>query len=157
MINFHICVQVKKFLEQANCQLPRLSKNLFILFNHWDEVVDDDECDSEELKEEHCQTVREFLEQGLQANAVLDRTFFVSGREVCKAQENEKNGKQPSAGIVSSMHVLHQFLTPYSIRVCMLAYKPAHAYGECMPIVIRYDKEDDTDGAWQTGSFMAAL
>ena len=109
-------MQVKRFLEQVNHQLPRLSKNLFILFNHWDQVVDDDKCDSEALKEQHCQAVREFLEQGLQANAVLDRTFFVSGKEACKALENEKNGEQPSAGIVSSMHVLHQFLTPYSIN-----------------------------------------
>ena len=103
---------MKKFLEHVNHQLPNLSKNLFILFNHWDQVVDEDEDsdsddsdgddavtkqDSESVKEQHLQKVHKFLVQGLKADAVLDRTFFVSGKEVCKAQENEKKGK-PSAG-----------------------------------------------------------
>ena len=108
----HACMQVKRFLEQANNHLPNLSRNLFILFNHWDQVVDedddsdsDDDCDdaikrqeSKALQEQHLRGVHEFFVQGLQSNGVLDRTFFVSGKEVCKAQENEKKGKQPSAG-----------------------------------------------------------
>ena len=105
-------MQMKMFLEQANNHLPNLSRNLFILFNHWDQVVDedeesdsDDDCDDaikrqepKALREQHLQRVDEFFVQGLQSNGVLDRTFFVSGKEVCKAQENEKKGKQPSAG-----------------------------------------------------------
>ena len=105
-------MQVKRFLEQANNHLPNLSRNLFILFNHWDQVVDedeesdsDDDCDDaikrqepKALREQHLQRVDEFFVQSLQSNGVLDRTFFVSGKEVCKAQENEKKGKQPSAG-----------------------------------------------------------
>ena len=105
-------MQVKTFLEQANFQLPNLSKNLFILFNHWDEMVDEDEdSDSDDddsdgavnrqdpkaLQEEHLQNVREFLVQGLQSKAIMDRTFFVSGKEACKVQEYEKKGKQAPA------------------------------------------------------------
>lgn len=95
-------MQVKKWLEQVNRQLPNLSKNLFILFNHWDQVVDDEEEDgeTEDIRSRHLQDVGKFLVQGLQANAILDRTFFVSGREACKARENEKNGEPSSAGIV---------------------------------------------------------
>ena len=123
IINVHIylyslCVQVKRFLEHVNSQLPNLSKNLFILFNHWDQVADEDEdSDSDDsgddtnrqdaaaatVKKQHLQKVREFLVQGLQANAVLDRTFFVSGKEACKVQENEKKGK-PSSGII---HIIY--------------------------------------------------
>lgn len=103
---------MKKFLEQVNYQLPNLSKNLFILFNHWDEVVDDEDIDSAKLKRKHLARVKEFLEQGLQAKAVLARTFFVSGKEACKVQENEKNGEQPSEGIVfdtSSSHCMYGY------------------------------------------------
>ena len=102
--------QVKRFLEHVNRHLPNVSKNLFILFNLWDLVVDegedssnDDSDDDEDtsrrdatvetVKKQHLQKVQEFLVQGLQANAVLDRTFFVSGKEACKVQENEKKGK----------------------------------------------------------------
>ena len=125
-------MQVKRFLEQANRQLPNLSKNLFVLFNHWDQVVDEDEDsdnddgddavneqDPEALKKQHCQKVHEFLEQGLEAKAVLDRTFFVSGKEACKAQENEKKGKQLSAGTYifrSVVHVQHFTHKPLSFH-----------------------------------------
>ena len=70
-----------------------------------EESDSDDECDdaikrqeSKALQEQHLRGVHEFFVQGLQSNGVLDWTFFVSGKEVCKAQENEKKGKQPSAG-----------------------------------------------------------
>lgn len=87
-------------MEQANHQLPNLSKNLFILFNHWDRVVDedDDSGDPETLRQTYLQNVQEFLVQGLQSNGVLEHIFFVSGKEVCQGQENEQKGKQPSAG-----------------------------------------------------------
>ena len=68
---------------------------------------DDDEDTSRrdakvaKVKRQHHQKVEEFLVQGLQANAVLDWTFFVSGKEACKVQENEKKGKPCSeSGIV---------------------------------------------------------
>ena len=115
ILNVHFpCIffvpQVKRFLEHVNRHLPNVSKNLFILFNLWDLVVDegedssnDDSDDDEDtsrrdatvetVKKQHLQKVQEFLVQGLQANAVLDRTFFVSGKEACKVQENEKKGK----------------------------------------------------------------
>ena len=70
-----------------------------------EESDSDDDCDDaikrqepKALREQHLQRVDEFFVQGLQSNGVLDRTFFVSSKEVCKAQENEKKGKQPSAG-----------------------------------------------------------
>ena len=102
----------EEVFEQTNHHLPNLSKNLFLLFNHWDQVVnEDDDSDSNEdcddpikrqeskaLQEQHLRRVHEFFVQGLQSNGVLDRTFFVSGKEVCKAQQNEKKGKQPFAG-----------------------------------------------------------
>ena len=115
---FHfLTLQVEKFLEHVNCQLPNLSRNLFILFNHWDQVAggdeesdsdddDDDDDDEEEeedakqsperVKEQHLERVRRFFEQGLKAKAVVDRTFFVSGREACKVQKEK--GKQSTAG-----------------------------------------------------------
>ena len=66
-----------------------------------DEDDDSDDAirqDPKEVKKQHLERVQEFLVQGLQSNGVLDRTFFVSGKEACKAQENETKGKQPSAG-----------------------------------------------------------
>lgn len=109
-----LTLQVKKLLEHVNCQLPNLSQNLFILFNHWDQVAGNDEDsdsdsdgngdhdfeqESERVKAQHLEKVRHFIEQGLKAKAVVDRTFFVSGKEACKAQENEKKGKQASASM----------------------------------------------------------
>ena len=110
MFTIFFVPQVKRCLEHVNRQLPNVSRNLFILFNHWDLVVDEvedssnDDSDNEEdtsgrdatvvtVKTQHLHKVQEFLVQGLQANAVLDQTFFVSGKEACKVQENEKKGK----------------------------------------------------------------
>ena len=120
MLYFHayFCIQVKKFLEHVNHQLPNVSKNLFILFNHWDRVEDEDEdSDNDEdsdgavhrqnpkvLHDKYLQKVHEFLVQGLQSKAVMDRTFFVSGKEACKVQENEKNGKQASSGELAGVY-----------------------------------------------------
>ena len=101
-IHAYFCMQVKMFLEQTNHQLPNLSKNLFILFNHWDELVNDEDCD--DVKSQHLQNVREFLVQGLQSKAVMDRTFFVSGQEACRVQENEKKGKQAPAGGLAGVY-----------------------------------------------------
>ena len=105
---YFLTLQVKRLLEHVNCHLPNLSQNLFILFNHWDQVAGgDEESDSdddddtkenpEKVKEQHLEKVRRFFEQGLKAKAVVDRTFFVSGKEACKAQKNEKKGKQSTA------------------------------------------------------------
>ena len=153
VLNFYfLTLQVKRFLEHVNCQLPNLSRNLFILFNHWDQVTggdedrgydddddddgdddddddgggggdgdgeynddnddedddhdhddDDDDDDGvesspEKVKEQHLEKVRTFFEQGLKAKAVVDRTFFVSGREAYKVQKDEKKGKQSTTG-----------------------------------------------------------
>ena len=105
-------LQVKRFLEHVNCHLPNLSRNLFILFNHWDQVAggdeeidsddDDDDDDTKEnperVKEQHLERVHRFVEQGLKAKSVVDRTFFVSGREACKVQKDKEKGKQSSTG-----------------------------------------------------------
>ena len=124
--------QVKRFLEHVNRQLPNVSKNLFILFNHWDLVVDQDENSSnddsddeedtsrrdatvETVKRQHLHKVQEFLVQGLQANAVLDRTFFVSGKEACKVQENEKKGKPCSESGISKYIIPPPHSASYNI------------------------------------------
>ena len=110
--SYFLTLQVKRLLEHVNCHLPNLSRNLFILFNHWDQVAggdeesdsddDDDDGDTKEnaekVKEQHLEKVRKFVEQGLKAKAVVDRTFFVSGKEACKAQKDEEKGKQSTAG-----------------------------------------------------------
>ena len=94
---------MKKLFEQLNQLLPNLSQNLFILFNHWDRVAgddddDDDDGNPEKLKEQHLERVRTFLEKGLNAKAVVDRTFFVSGKEACCVQTVKEEGKQSTAG-----------------------------------------------------------
>ena len=106
--SYFLTLQVKRLLEHVNCQVPNLSRNLFIIFNHWDQVADeesdsdDDDDDSKEnperVKEQHLEGVRRFVEQGLKAKAVVDRTFFLSGKETCKAQKDEEKGKQSTAG-----------------------------------------------------------
>ena len=111
LIFYFLTLQVKKFLEHVNCQVPNLSRNLFILFNHWDQVAggdeesgsdDDDDDDTKEnperVKEQHLERVRRFVEQGLKAKSVVDRTFFVSGREACKVLKDKEKGKQSSTG-----------------------------------------------------------
>ena len=150
-------MQVKRFLEQANRQLPNLSKNLFVLFNHWDQVVDEDEDsdnddsddgvneqDPEALKKQHCQKVHEFLEQGLEAKAVLDRTFFVSGKEACKAQENEKKGKQLSASTYifrSVVHVQHFAHKPLSFHNQTMKFHAGCSVYITYPHALRYSFE----------------
>ena len=109
---------MKRLLEHVNRHLPNLSRNLFILFNHWDQVAggdeesdsddDDDDDDTKEnperVKEQHLQRVRRFVEQGLKAKAVVDRTFFVSGKEACKVQKDKEKDKQSTTG-KSVVHV----------------------------------------------------
>ena len=98
---YFLTLQVKRFLEHVNSLLPNLSQNLFILFNQWDRVEDDsddDYDDPERLKEQHLERARTFFEQSLKAKAVVDRIFFVSGREACKAQKDKEKGKQSTAG-----------------------------------------------------------
>ena len=60
-----------------------------------DHVDSDSDSDPERLKEQHLENVKNFFEVVLKAKAVVDRTFFVSGRE---AYEVQKNGEQPSEG-----------------------------------------------------------
>ena len=100
---YFLTLQVKRFLEHVNSLLPNLSQNLFILFNQWDRVEDDsddDNDDPERLKEQHLERARTFFEQGLKAKAVVDRIFFVSGREACEAQKDKEfeESKQSTAG-----------------------------------------------------------
>lgn len=61
-----------------------------------DHVDGDSDNDPERLKKQHLENVTNFFEVVLKAKDVVDRTFFVSGREACEVQ---KNGKQPSEGI----------------------------------------------------------
>ena len=143
LIFYFLTLQVKRFLEHVNCHLPNLSRNLFILFNHWDQVAggdeesdsDDDDDDTKEspesVKEQHLERVRRFVEQGLKAKSVVDRTFFVSGREACKVQKDEKKGKQSTTGrsvvymqslyfsmVMSSPHVQQLLVNTTTIFVC---------------------------------------
>ena len=104
--SYFLTLQVKRLLEYVNCQVPNLSRNLFILFNHWDQVAgeDDDSDDDdtkenpERVKEQHLERVRRFVEQGLKAKAVVDRTFFVSGKEALKVQRDKEKGEQSTTG-----------------------------------------------------------
>ena len=111
---YFLTLQVKRLLEHVNCHLPNLSQNLFILFNHWDQVAGgDEESDSdsdsdsddddtkeypERVKEQHLERVRRFVEEGLKAKAVVDRTFFVSGKEAYQVQKDKEKGKQSTEG-----------------------------------------------------------
>ncbi len=122
---------MKKLLEQVNQLLPNLSQNLFVLFNHWDKVEggddDDDDGNPEELKEQHLEKVRTFLEKGLNAKAVVDRTFFVSGKEAFHVRTDKEEGKQSTAG----RSVVHTFsMVMVSPHVTALSQHHCHLYAK---------------------------
>ena len=58
--------------------------NTFILFNHWDRVVEDGEEQASDVREEHLSTVTGIMVDDLSIftkEMVADRTFFVSAKQ----------------------------------------------------------------------------